>query len=481
MKKILKKFLVFALLIVQFMPINVANAGTNNNTGTITINSTSEGKDYSIYEILKLESYDNDKEAYSYTIVSGWEDFINNGAGKNYLVVDSEGYVTWKDGVEKTDAVVKEFAKLAKSYAEENNISATQTITATKDSVTFNNLNLGYYLVDSSLGALCGLTTTKPSANLYEKNSIPGIEKEVKEDSSGTFGSNNDATIGDIVEFKTTITVGLGAQNYKLHDKMSKGLSLIEDSFKITALNEDGTEVVTTDKYTILENAEGNDTFTISFNNALVEEIGVNGTITVLYNAILNEQSVIAGNGNINETNLDYGNNHNIEAIPTVTYTYEFDVVKTTSSNELLVGAEFELLGNDNKTIIDVVFVETIDNVNVYRVAKDGETGVKIAAGVARIQGLDSDTYYLNETKIPDGFNRLAENPQITINKANNDAIVENNTYLRGGLQVINYTGAELPSTGGIGTQMFITIGSILVLGFGVLLVTKLRMTKIAE
>ena len=62
----------------------------------------------------------------------------------------------------------------------------------------------------------------------------------------------------------------------------------------------------------------------------------------------------------------------------------------------------------------------------------------------------------------------------------NNTATVENNKWTSGGLQVINLTGNELPHTGGMGTVLFILIGSLMVLGFGVLLVTKLRMSKVA-
>lgn len=490
MKNLFKKVLVLALLLVQIIPTTIVNAATgrNNDNGSITIKNAEVGKDYSVYEILKLESYDTDKKAFSYKIVSGWEDFIKTGDGAKYFTVDAQGYVTWKSGASTNDSTVKTLAKEALKYAETKNITVTANTTATSKTVTFTGLNLGYYVVDSSLGSICGLTTTKPTAEVNEKNGVPDIKKEVKENSTGKFGQTNDASIGDTVEYNITITVGAGAQNYKLHDTLSAGLTLNDNSFVITAKDANGDSVtVNTTDYEKLATPDRGDTFTIKFTNDLVERIGSNGTINVYYTAVLNENAVIAGNGNPNESSLDYGNRHNVEAIPTITYTYEFDLVKTTTSKAVLNGAKFKLYTkkDNTKNYVGLVKVKEENGINYYRPAKNGETAVEIEAGIARISGLDSNTYYLDETVIPEGFNKLATDPSIKLNNASNNAKVEFvndiKTYTEGGVQVINYTGSELPSTGGMGTTMFVTIGSMLVLGFGLLLVTKLRMAKIAE
>lgn len=486
MKNLFKKFLVLALLLVQIIPTTIVNAasGSNNNNGKITIKNAEVGKDYSVYEILKLESFNTDKGAFSYTIVSGWEDFVKTGDGAKYFTVDSQGYVTWKSGVSTSDDTIKTLAKEALKYAETKSITATASTTATAKTVTFTGLNLGYYVVDSSLGSICGLTTTKPSAEVNEKNGVPDIKKEVKENSTGTYGQTNDASINDTIEYNITITVGAGAQNYKLHDTLSDGLTLNDNSFKVTAKDVKGTAItVNTTDYTKLATPDKGDTFTITFTNEFVEKVGSNGTINVYYTAVLNENAVIAGNGNPNESSLDYGNKHNVEAVPTITYTYEFDLVKTTTSNEVLNGAKFKLYTKKDNTTnyIDLVKVKEENGINYYRPAKNGETAVEIEAGIAKISGLDSNTYYLDETVVPEGFNKLATDPSITLNNASNNATLDGVKYLNGGIQVINYTGSELPSTGGMGTTMFVTIGSMLVLGFGLLLVTKLRMAKIAE
>lgn len=496
MKKMLKSLFVLALLLVQVVPMLTVNAKQVNSgsileetKGKITIDNAIVGQTYKIYQILELESYSEGK-AYSYKAASEkWATFIATDA-KDYLKANTEGYVSWIG--EETDSRVAAFAKLALAYAKANNISAIDSKQATTEeegvtvtTVTFENLELGYYLVDSTTGALCSLDTTDNEVIISEKNTVPSVDKKVNE--NGQYGKENNATIGDTVEFKTEITVGAGAQSYVLHDTMSKGLTLNDGSFEVTAKKADGTVVtVETGDYEVKETPDAGDTFTIVFSDEFVTKVGANGTITVTYTALLNDEAEIADDKNINNTNLTYGDNNKVESSPTYTYTYEFDIVKTTSDATVLPGAEFELYkyvtveDKQVKQVIKVGFVETRDGVNIYRVLDDqSATGVAIAAGVARVEGLDAGTYYLEETKIPDGYNKLAEDPTITLT-GNNTATVENNKWTSGGLQVINLTGNELPHTGGMGTVLFILIGSLMVLGFGVLLVTKLRMSKVA-
>ena len=167
MKKILKVFFAVALLL-QFIPVfNVsALSGTNKDTeGKITIDNAVVGKTYTIYQILKLESFTKD-EAYAYIVNTGWEAFVE-GAGSDYLEVSSLGYVTWKG--ENTDARVREFAKLALEYANKNGIAAAKDpIKATSTTVVFDKLNLGYYVVDSSLGSVCSIDTTDNETTIKE-------------------------------------------------------------------------------------------------------------------------------------------------------------------------------------------------------------------------------------------------------------------------------------------------------------------------
>lgn len=142
------------------------------------------------------------------------------------------------------DSDKAEFAKLALKWATENKVSAAaESQTSTGSDVIFYNLDLGYYLVDSSLGALCGLDTTKPNVTITEKNGQPTIEKEVK--NGDAWDTTNDAKIGDTVEFKITVHVKAGAKNYVVTDTLDAGLSFSSGSIQVdgVALNDNNAKL----------------------------------------------------------------------------------------------------------------------------------------------------------------------------------------------------------------------------------------------
>lgn len=478
MKKLLSLMLVLTLVLTQFVPLASAASGKNSDTGKITISNAISGQTYAIYQILQLESYDTAKEAYTYKATDTWKSFVESSKIKGvYLNTDDQGYVTWKSGADQ-----KEFSRIALEYATDNSIAAEESIKASSTTVEFKDLNLGYYLVDSSLGALCGLTTTNPEATVNEKNEIPTVEKKVKE---GTiYGSESTAKIGDKVEYKTTIHVKKGAQNYVLHDVMDEGLTYNNDA-KVFVNDE---EVAAGDN-TFEITKKGNDTFTIIFEDDYIFDLigdyqeEPNGVdIVVTYSATLNEKAVICGTesctSNDNETYLSYGDDNESNHDETKTYSYEFTLIKTDGTTQL-EGAEFTLYdAAENGNQIKVFEVST----GVYRVAyTDAEkaAATNIVVGSAIIEGLDENiSYYLQEEVAPNGYNKLASRQEVTLNKHT----TENNvvTATKNEVSVVNNKGTQLPSTGGMGTVLFITIGSIMVLGFGVLLVTKLRMSKMS-
>ena len=226
----MKKF--FSLLLVVVMLFSMSTTAFAASNGSITIDNAVVGETYTIYRLLDLESYNSDSGAYAYKANTVWESWLKTQT--TYLSFDDQGYVTWVDGA---DAAA--FAKAAKEYATTNSIANQGTATATSANVEFTGLELGYYLVDTTLGTLCSLDTTDPSVTIKEKNEKPLIKKEVEEDSTGNYGETDDANIGQVVNFKTTVTAKKGAEGYVVHDILSEGLTLNKDSISITGLTKD--------------------------------------------------------------------------------------------------------------------------------------------------------------------------------------------------------------------------------------------------
>ncbi len=460
-KKLFAALLAAALVLAMAVP---AFAVTNAPKGSITISNTVKDETYTIYRMFKLDSYNAESNTYSYTVESAWEGFFKTGAGGNYITLDGQGHPTW-NAAKSQDSDKAEFAKLALKWAADNKITGTEE-TATGNTVTFSGLDLGYYLVDSSLGALCGLNTTNPDATIKEKNEKPEIKKEVQT-SAGDWSSENNAKIGDTVEYKVEIKVADGAQTYTVTDTMSKGLTFNNSSLKVTA-----NDVVITD-YTLTSTTNG---FTLVLPETYVSTLTKGTTILVTYNATLNKDAVIDGDGNTNEVKLGYGNHQNTVPSKVTTKSYQFDLVKVDgTTNKLLDGAEFELADGETK----LSFVK--DANGNYRVAmtgeKDATTTITVKGGKVNIYGLAGKTYTLTETKAPDGYNKLVTSETVNLaDGSKTHATIVDSVYKDGGVVVENHAGTVLPSTGGMGTTLFYVIGGGLMVAAVVLLVTKKRM-----
>ena len=483
----MKKLISIALAIMLIM--SLATVAFAEDNGKITVNNTVAGQTYNIYKILDLVTYQdstpnvNDATgAYIYQMNTAWEDFFATGnPGAEYVTVvaatdDYDSYVTWNG--EKTEARVAEFAKKALAWAEQNHIDATATKTASDTTVEFTGLGLGYYLLDSSMGALCSLDTTNPNGTVSEKNGLPQVEKKV--DNNGEWAESNTASIGDTVNFMVMITAKGGAENYVLHDTMEAGLTFKNDVkvFSDAALT---TEIAATN-YTVTTSGADGCTFEVEFNDTFAATLEDSEVIYVTYSATLNENAEVAGDSNDNSVKLTYGDDQKVEDEEvTKTYTYEFELVKTDGDNKLLDGAEFKLYGSaDGNDEIKVVQVG-----NNYEVNKAAATGATIVVkdGKVVISGLGNGTYYLEETKAPAGYNELKTRKSFTIDNSNMVATLDasHTTYVEGGVQVVNKTGSELPETGAMGTAIFVSFGTMVVLGTGVLLVTKKRMSMIED
>ena len=489
--KLVKKMLAitFAFMMIVGMSTNVkAMEGSQTDTkGTITVSNVLEGHTYKLYKILNLESYSYESGKaeegnYAYTLAgNAWDDFVkaNSGEGKFFTITDNK-YVTFNEGEAAT------LAKEAIKFAENKNLEI--SITPTKEengNLVFSNLDLGYYLVDSSVGALCNLTTTNPTVTIQEKNGMPTVVKQVKEDSTDVFGSNNTADIGQTVEFQTTITAQAGAHNYVLHDKMSEGLTFDSDNVTVVLKKNSEAQVTTlaSPKDYVLKTAELGETdsicaFHIEFTEEFCNSLNADDQIIVSYSATLNENAVIGDAGNNNDTWLKYGDGTDTAHSSTSTYTFKLPVFKYTGTEKKGLGkAKFTLKNANGSDSIQLVKVSdaTEDTELTYRVAKTGEenTVTEIttpSSGKFIIQGLDADTYLLTETEQPKGYNKLATPITVIIET---DGKIKIDTSYVNVVEVENKTGTILPSTGGMGTTIIYMVGAILVIGSGIVLLSK--------
>lgn len=490
--KLIKKIAAIMLFVMMILGMaSVVSAAGTTETGTITINDAINGQKYIIYKLLDLESYDKDKNLYSYKPAAEWKTFFEtNEQGKEYVDINANGYVTWKEGA---DAAT--LAQKALAYAKDgtNSINTKTEVTASGTTATFSGLELGYYLVDSSLGALCSLNTTNPTVIIKEKNGVPSVEKGVS--NGKNYVAFNYANIGDVINFQTIIDVKKGAYNYKLIDEMEPGFELkdpMNDTI-LTALQVYASDGLFMDKlventdYTLTKNTNG---FTVEFSNDyLKKHETVEYKIVVTYAAILTGDAKIGkAEGNKNTAYLTYGdkNTKSAESV-TNTYTFGIPVFKYTGTNTPLAGAKFSLYSDKAcSTKIDLLKGDTTKETYRKFIAGKDTDDKKVTeittndSGKFNITGLNSGTYYLKEIEAPKGYNKLKD--PVTVVIAEDGTITVNGSGLASfnssdaTVKVQNNTGTILPTTGGNGTSLIYFLGAVLALVSGVVLITKQRM-----
>ena len=478
-KKLMAALLAVALLCAMAVPAfaaeGTAPAAT---TGTVTVQNVVSGKTYKIYRILDIATHDSDYSSVVYKVNDNWKEFIKS-TGTTYFtsIDDTTGVVVVKEKL--TSENIADLAAAAKTWLDTHTIAddGEKTAGAADTSIQFTNKALGYYLLSSSnwgtnnADAIFSLNSSSPNVTVQEKNGKPTIEKKIVEN-SGTV-ENNTAGIGDYVQFKITVNVIDGQpSNYVIHDKMSDGLTFVntaEHPVKVLLNNAE----LNTSQYDIVTDstkAHTDCTFEIKIHNNV---LSANDKIIVTYYGQVNSSAVINGD-NTNEAKLTYGTNGNSTSEKTTTKVFGFKVFKHagTDTAHLLPGAEFRLY----KTVGETTYYAQFNNTGLLTgwttdATASGVTMTSNGTSALVLNGLDAGAYYLEETKAPDGYNKLTDPVTVTITE---DGKV--NETANGTVYVSNNAGATLPSTGGMGTTLFYVIGGGLMVAAVVLLVTKKRM-----
>lgn len=494
--KLIKKIaaIMFAFMMVFSLSTNVKAESGEQNTkkGTITISNAIEGQEYKIYKILNLESYSYDTDpkdgAYSYTLTNdGWKKFFETGDGKNYVTVEND-YVKWNS----TDTDAANLAKAAIAFAKEEtngvtSLDLTPSITKRNSDgtveLTYTDLDLGYYLVDSSVGALCGLDTTNSKVDIKEKNKQPTVTKKILENNQEK--DSNTASVGDVITYQMHVVIPVGTEKCTLHDEMT-GLEFNGNKYDQNSkiyLYDGDTAFKEGEHYNFKQTTDG---FTVEFTEKYLKSTTKERHVIISYNAILTKGALMGNDGtaNTNDAWLTYGDKNTVSTHSTTkTYTFEFPVYKYTgvlnNTDTPLSGAEFKLY-SDSTCKKEIPLAET-DTKNNYRKYIDGDTQANIvtdATGRFTISGLAEDTYYLKETKAPNGYNILKGPIAVKLERGADGApfmsIYQGVTKTET-INVQNNTGSLLPQTGGMGTTLIYLIGGALVLGSGFVLANKKR------
>lgn len=487
MKKLRKIILGLLTLVLSFGLVNVVSASGK---GSILVNGTTSGKTYEIYKIFDL-TYSGSKVAY--TIDSDWEDFFN-GDGSAYLVNENTGSLNaitvgnTTKYINVTSSNIEEFTQNALEYATGLEFNDGSQV-ATGESLTFDNLDLGYYLVypqgatDIIIGngSICSITSTVPNATVNIKAGYPTIDKIISD-------ANTD--VGQLVEFTVTglvpDTTGYRTYLYKIDDTMTAGLEFNSEIAVFSVMfGETAIDVV----------PEYNDNgFTLSFDMVDYQDY-VGEVITIKYSAKVTEEAVNSSTTK-NSVTLTYSNNPKTDStfvtVPIEVYVYssEINVTKVDANSEdiKLAGASFVLknlaglyyraLDGDGNLITDTTSTENVDKVEWISSMDNATLLVTDESGVVTFEGVENGTYYLVEVEAPDGYNKLTGPVTVKVGYTDESGTNLGTVAVSHEEVVENNSGTVLPHTGGIGSVIFIVVGSLLTLVSAIILLTNKRMSR---
>lgn len=544
MRKV-KKLLGLLLAAVMVLAMGVPTFAASGSY-TLTISGASDGHTYEAYQIFAGDLSENEQTLSNVK----WGDGVNGEALLAALKGTEEEPTAYQtcmtaadvakvlESYENNSSEMKAFADIAGQHLTKTTSGTASAYNEDSKSYTISGLAAGYYLVKDKDDSVPGtdaytdfILKVVQNTTVTPKSDVPTVEKKVQEDDKynqdGGYGNGyNDVAdwnIGDAVPFKLIGTLPTNFADYDIyqyifHDTLSDGLDLNEGSIKVYyASDKAGTDKteIPLGKYEVeAPGTEGTDqcSFEVAFADLTsVEGVTANKYIIVEYTATLNKDAEIGLPGNPNRVYLEFSNNPNsggegdtgkTPEDKVIVFTYELDVTKVDGEDDdkKLENAEFKLYDENGKYVI----VDADGKVTGWADNEAGGSTLKSDKnGLFKVIGLDDGTYWLKETKAPDGYNLITDPIKIEIKATTvndqewtamegpSDALTALEIKVTVGstttsgtgdtesgivaTDIENNKGAELPETGGMGTTIFYVLGAILVLGAGGLLIARRR------
>ncbi|MCQ2567879.1 MAG: LPXTG cell wall anchor domain-containing protein [Mogibacterium sp.] len=469
----MKKILTILLAAVMVLAMSVSVFAGGPTKGSIKVMNATKGYEYKAYKVFDA-TYNGD--AVSYKTAADNASKLDSDIFE-WSAADKDGNISvWvKDNVPEATVItwVKE------NYTRFGGTAISGTWDDTDSTVTFKNLDFGYYYITSSLGAAVTIDSAIPNETVYDKNEAEGTDP-VK-----TIVSVDGTDVNDLEEADAHVGSKIG---FKIEANTTNWINenTIRREFEIT----DTPTYMTIDEASVKVKVNGNE---VSAYTAAVS----GGTLTVKIPMVDDHNNSVypANEGDepgqipveityeatIEAEAADKPAKNQIPGDSVKIYTYAFHVAKTDGTDPLK-GAQFELWSKKSgDTSQKLTFIDNEDGTYTYSADGTVTTLDMTENTTISVKGLDKAwDYTLKETKVPEGYNpaKDVEIKGTTLTKVGDGISTSKDSSDLATTEVVNKAGAELPSTGGIGTVIFYALGAALVIGGAIALIVKRRMSS---
>lgn len=499
-------------------------------TGTLTVSGHAElaGKNVTI---VKMFSATKSGDNVGYALESAWEAFfrdLDESTMDNLTSAElsqaAYSYVSSLGSGKNNEPNMLKFADAAREYVR-NHSAAFDALSTTKQagaasqgkaSASFTNVAYGYYLAFPADGSTSANRKTDATlVNVLDtnvtweiKSEYPTVDKIVAGVNGGN-GNGGGAAIGDELTFTLTSKVpdmtDYTQYVFKFIDTLSAGLTLQDGSGDVALPAQPLNSGITVQVgKTILKpqdfsaeavDESGKTKLTIDLSAYLTDSrnaLAAGNAITVTYKAKLNDKAVVDGDtANTNEAKVEYstdpqnpqGGTGTSTPDKTHAYTFKFGINKQDEKQTALAGAEFKIwqdkgdgaFGGDDTAL---KFDDKNNGKYVLNANGSVETITTDDTGKFNVEGLEEGTYWVEEVKAPEGYNKLAKPVKVVIAATyNEDGTLKSHSVVYGessnaahgdhAVVIVNKAGTLLPETGGMGTILFTLVGAA-VIGYGV-------------